>query len=228
MKFLDYLGTQDPSFAADPAATAALFKEAALFWDLAPWEVLSESEPIDVEGIAPEPLRIQVRGDEEEPGVMLLQKGLEHPRAWLQFEREVGPLLTGQIEEHGWKLGQPDAIPVAAERGQVATPTTMALLARAMHAVARFLKAGLDDRDEVQGHQLKLPSGLKVWVTWKADADVFGKPVPKPAKATEKKEPGPAPITREKKPGRNDPCWCGSGQKYKKCHLAQDEAQSRG
>jgi hypothetical protein len=22
--------------------------------------------------------------------------------------------------------------------------------------------------------------------------------------------------------GRNDPCWCGSGQKYKKCHLGQD------
>jgi hypothetical protein len=25
------------------------------------------------------------------------------------------------------------------------------------------------------------------------------------------------------KPGRNDPCWCGSGKKYKKCHLADDE-----
>lgn len=24
--------------------------------------------------------------------------------------------------------------------------------------------------------------------------------------------------------GRNDPCWCGSGKKYKKCHLAQDRA----
>jgi hypothetical protein len=23
--------------------------------------------------------------------------------------------------------------------------------------------------------------------------------------------------------GRNDPCWCGSGKKYKKCHLASDE-----
>ena len=23
--------------------------------------------------------------------------------------------------------------------------------------------------------------------------------------------------------GRNDPCWCGSGKKYKKCHLAEDE-----
>lgn len=23
-------------------------------------------------------------------------------------------------------------------------------------------------------------------------------------------------------PGRNDPCWCGSGRKYKKCHAAED------
>ena len=25
------------------------------------------------------------------------------------------------------------------------------------------------------------------------------------------------------KPGRNDPCWCGSGKKYKKCHLMIEE-----
>jgi hypothetical protein len=24
-------------------------------------------------------------------------------------------------------------------------------------------------------------------------------------------------------PGRNEPCWCGSGKKYKKCHLTEDE-----
>ena len=24
-------------------------------------------------------------------------------------------------------------------------------------------------------------------------------------------------------PGRNDPCWCGSGRKYKKCHAAEDD-----
>jgi len=23
-------------------------------------------------------------------------------------------------------------------------------------------------------------------------------------------------------PGRNDQCWCGSGKKYKKCHLEED------
>ncbi|WP_395853554.1 YecA family protein [Cystobacter fuscus] len=29
---------------------------------------------------------------------------------------------------------------------------------------------------------------------------------------------------RESRPGRNDPCWCGSGVKYKKCHLGADRA----
>ena len=24
-------------------------------------------------------------------------------------------------------------------------------------------------------------------------------------------------------PGRNDACWCGSGRKYKKCHMSNDE-----
>ena len=26
-------------------------------------------------------------------------------------------------------------------------------------------------------------------------------------------------------PERNDLCWCGSGQKYKKCHLETDQEQ---
>jgi hypothetical protein len=34
----------------------------------------------------------------------------------------------------------------------------------------------------------------------------------------------PEPIRKEARPGRNDPCWCGSGKKYKKCHLDSDEA----
>jgi hypothetical protein len=28
-------------------------------------------------------------------------------------------------------------------------------------------------------------------------------------------------------PGRNDPCPCGSGKKYKQCHLGADEAKER-
>ena len=30
------------------------------------------------------------------------------------------------------------------------------------------------------------------------------------------------PVRAIKRPGPNDPCWCGSGQKYKKCHMKQD------
>jgi len=33
----------------------------------------------------------------------------------------------------------------------------------------------------------------------------------------------PEPVRRSVTPGRNDPCWCGSGKKYKKCHLESDE-----
>jgi len=39
-------------------------------------------------------------------------------------------------------------------------------------------------------------------------------------------QPDDVPYVRdEPKIGRNDPCWCGSGKKYKKCHLAADEAR---
>ncbi|MBN1484379.1 MAG: SEC-C domain-containing protein [Chloroflexia bacterium] len=37
----------------------------------------------------------------------------------------------------------------------------------------------------------------------------------------------PPPRPPADKPGRNDPCWCGSGKKYKRCHLREDEEQER-
>lgn len=39
----------------------------------------------------------------------------------------------------------------------------------------------------------------------------------------------PVPVHVTPRPGRNDPCWCGSTKKYKKCHLeADDEARATG
>ena len=32
--------------------------------------------------------------------------------------------------------------------------------------------------------------------------------------------PRVAPLRQAATPGRNDPCWCGSGKKFKKCHGA--------
>ena len=31
------------------------------------------------------------------------------------------------------------------------------------------------------------------------------------------------PDKAKKKIGRNDPCWCGSGKKYKQCHGKNDK-----
>jgi hypothetical protein len=33
-------------------------------------------------------------------------------------------------------------------------------------------------------------------------------------------------LPSAKRPGRNDPCHCGSGRKYKQCCLAKDEAEA--
>jgi tetratricopeptide (TPR) repeat protein len=38
--------------------------------------------------------------------------------------------------------------------------------------------------------------------------------------------PAPEPVRRKATPGRNDPCWCNSGKKYKKCHLESDEREN--
>ncbi len=36
---------------------------------------------------------------------------------------------------------------------------------------------------------------------------------------TENKDDSEQPFVRgEKKLGRNEPCWCGSGKKFKQCH----------
>ncbi len=37
----------------------------------------------------------------------------------------------------------------------------------------------------------------------------------------------PQPVRAIKRPGPNDPCWCGSGQKYKKCHMKADQLAGR-
>jgi hypothetical protein len=40
---------------------------------------------------------------------------------------------------------------------------------------------------------------------------------------TDEQLPPVEPVRRAATPGRNDPCWCNSGKKYKKCHLDSDE-----
>jgi tetratricopeptide (TPR) repeat protein len=47
--------------------------------------------------------------------------------------------------------------------------------------------------------------------------------------AVDEADSGPAGLATvvlaKPKSGRNDPCWCGSGKKYKKCHLERDQSR---
>ncbi|MFN8373147.1 MAG: SEC-C metal-binding domain-containing protein, partial [Anaerolineae bacterium] len=36
------------------------------------------------------------------------------------------------------------------------------------------------------------------------------------------------PVRAQNRPGRNDPCWCGSGKKYKNCHMREDDLKGKG
>ena len=38
---------------------------------------------------------------------------------------------------------------------------------------------------------------------------------------------GTTPARRRERPGRNEPCWCGSGKKYKRCHADDDDRGER-
>jgi len=52
-----------------------------------------------------------------------------------------------------------------------------------------------------------------------------------PRRPSRKRAAQPARAKTSARPdhdlGRNDPCWCGSGQKYKYCHMRQDRQQRR-
>jgi tetratricopeptide (TPR) repeat protein len=91
--------------------------------------------------------------------------------------------------------------------------------ARAEAILLRALaRTGLEDRNYVQDrlkdlHQERDHSRGKAAGT---------APAAPPAPAT--LSSGLPPVTSGPgKMGRNDPCWCGSGKKYKNCHLRQDQ-----
>jgi preprotein translocase subunit SecA len=65
---------------------------------------------------------------------------------------------------------------------------------------------------------------------------LIGQPRQRPLRATRARVPGGEQRAQQARPaqkpsgqslGRNDPCWCGSGKKYKQCHMRQDLEDGR-
>ncbi|HEU5299444.1 MAG TPA: preprotein translocase subunit SecA [bacterium] len=77
-------------------------------------------------------------------------------------------------------------------------------------------------RLEVEGARIPAPRRVLRPAGVASRPTVAG-PVPAPADRLPEEMPASdgvrqAPVTVGRKIGRNDPCWCGSGKKYKKCH----------
>lgn len=85
-------------------------------------------------------------------------------------------------------------------------------------AVAILMRGQIPVRqsEEVQEARVEEKTDFSKYKTEKEDVD------DEKAPKEENKKPKQAPIRVEKKLGRNDPCFCGSGKKYKNCH-GQDE-----
>lgn len=85
-------------------------------------------------------------------------------------------------------------------------------------AVAILMRGQIPVRqsEEVQEAKIEEKTDFSKYKTEKEDIDEEQAP------KEENKKPKQAPIRVEKKLGRNDPCFCGSGKKYKNCH-GQDE-----
>lgn len=223
---------------ATPAAVARFHDEAAALWECAPWEVLSSEEILEVEGLGPETVHLSVRGGEEdeEPGIAVFASredagSLKKAEALLLFElpEDAGGDLAEEVRAQGFRLAGPDALPLAAFRGRqgLAGTVELASLERCMAVVRAFVEADLADRESVERAPLVLADRSRVRVTWR-ELDLLAAlgraPVPPSEAPPDAPEAPPArqPFRAAQRPGRNDPCWCGSGVKYKKCHLDAD------
>jgi preprotein translocase subunit SecA len=96
--------------------------------------------------------------------------------------------------------------------------------------VSRFFRVQLQP-SAAQEVIAEAPRPPRQMVAQHAEAQAFGGGVPENSQgpgagngpaAPSAQSPAAQPVRQAPRVGRNDPCWCGSGKKYKKCHMATD------
>ena len=82
--------------------------------------------------------------------------------------------------------------------------------------VAALLEAYLDHLEEVH----HVPHAYELRAALARNGPAFARAVAARGDAAPDAPPAQPVVNRAPKLGRNDPCWCGSGRKFKKCHGA--------
>ena len=234
-----------PSYLGDgeipPEAVAELFSVAELLFRAAPWRHLLDQQivQVDIPAYDIDDACLSIIGAAGETFGLLLFRSIEdfqrfaltmrHPadgKAALRsvsFDRkkDLPPKMLREIERHRWPVAGPKAYPVLISLDSELQPLTtterdvriMTACTRAFLAFfARFGNDFTDENGEAVSASFTGDDDITVTVTASYEDvsdddfdDDFFEPPPTPP---------PAPRV-----GRNDPCPCGSGKKYKKCHL---------
>lgn len=230
-----------------PRLIGELFRAAERLYRLAPWNFVAGLIRFDVPRFGIEGGCLAVIGEAgEEYGFLLFPSleaweifaqlgtmlaegkeadGIGTPLLALSFEwkEDTPPSVLRAIEEHGWPVAGPEAYPSVDFRDERGAPLSVTehearLVAGCANALVAFCARHRDalsiPGDESISESFIGDDGLTVRLTYPIDD---GHAIDDELPPWEL-----APVRKAPAPGRNDPCHCGSGRKYKKCHLDAD------
>jgi hypothetical protein len=229
---------------------ADLFRAAERVYRMAPWKTMDEQQlvRIDVPGFGVSGACLSVIGGGGESFGLILFPSLEAFEAFastvqtsdagrldlgttvlsLNFERaaDLPESMRREIGQHGWSVAGARAYPMVVHRDRDGVPRPlserdvklMAALATAFGSFFLKNKGVFQSDDGVPISESSSDQGdVAVRLTYPYEAfDLF-----------EPDRPAPALTNAQPQVARNAACPCGSGRKYKKCHLPIDEARAR-
>lgn len=214
----------------------------AAFWSARPWELMESDEPIPVtlteKGRTRRAEASVMGAGGQEFGIALYDEpGSIHRVAALvgqgrmKESSRVSALAVTFDEEPAWAGAALDdefglhrlPVPMRVRKGNAFSATTEELLEAT--ALLEAL-AELSRPDDAEHAEVTVEAaGRKVTVRVAFPEDEGGDLLEDLAEPMF--VPEPLPATGRSKTPRNAPCPCGSGRKYKKCHLAEDEERER-
>ncbi len=230
-----------------PSVVADLFTAAEILWVTAPWRTADDEQVlrIDMPALNVSGWCLSIIGAlGEQRGILLFESyaafatflragtsakskrpDLGSRILSLSFERgaDLPDRMRREAARHGWRIAGPDAYPRPQywDRDVIGVPLREREL-RILTAVATSLTAFCAKHS----HVFTEGAGEPVCESWYDEDDVEVR-ITAPYHAHDLFEIAPPPRRATSSVGRNDPCPCSSGRKYKKCCLANDEAERR-
>jgi hypothetical protein len=233
-----------------PAAVAELFRSAELLYRIAPWKVATDDQVLrmDIPALGVSGACVSIIGnlgkslgllifpslggfdafgravDEHVPGSGSIDFGAD----WLSlgFDRgaDLPVAMRREVAQHAWPVVDANAYPRVERRERDGASRPLVerdvkiASACATSVTAFFAKhRGVFESDEFEPICESYFDEHDLEVRFTLPYEAF-------ALFDQDDAPPPPPSTGPEI-GRNDPCPCGSGRKYKKCHLAADEAE---